>query len=499
MWCYYYYAWWYGYTYCYNGGTCYYNGTDYVCSCNQGWDPTTGCQTVLPCMNVTCYNGGTCMSNGTEYYCLCNAGLDPTTNCQTEINKDPCDDENTGEVQNLALRTSSTPNVGLCDQNLHEKWYKAYGYEMISYDPGSNRCGSKNPIYLTGSIPNDTDVNNLTACLRDQDDACTTNLSVLVKKCDADTIFYLSPTPTCNSTYCFDQVDMSDKATTWTPSSMHISFYMTWTNTATPKPGIVYRCIFRFSTGNLWYKIKWYINDIKVAESEYVQKDSVGIAENTTLTEKYIEAYGVTVIIKTISCWSPRIFCVCGIVVQAGKDIFVINTCPGSIPMMRFYRCNDGLLRATSDISVAYSHRERGKSECADLLKQNVTLRQEYSDIVTVIEANNCPNECSFHGSCVAGNCMCNNGFAAKDCSTNLTAGININGNSDNGFCDTSEGTCEEIEIYGEPFPEDIHPISRFTPFTQGYENGTKIFYPSVKIQGEQQKKLLFYKWHLFI
>lgn len=82
---------------------------------------------------------------------------------------------------------------------------------------------------------------------------------------------------------------------------------------------------------------------------------------------------------------------------------------------------------------------------------------------------------------------MCNNGFAAKDCSTNLTAGININGNSDNGFCDTSEGTCEEIEIYGEPFPEDIHPISRFTPFTQGYENGTKIFYPSVKIQGEQQ------------
>ncbi|KAJ8310096.1 hypothetical protein KUTeg_011961 [Tegillarca granosa] len=263
--CLYYYAWWYGHNYCHNGGTSFYNGTQYICLCNQGWDPTT-----------------------------C---------CQSEINKDPCDDVNT-ELKSLELRTSSTPNIGLCDQNLTEKWYKAYGYEMITRDPGSNRCGSKNPIYLTGTIPNDTDVHNLTACLRDQEDACTTNLSVLVKKCDADTIFYLSPSPTSNSTYCFDQVDMSDKATTWTASSMHMRFNMTWSNTATPKPGIVYRCDFRFSTGNLWYKIKWYINDIKVAESEYVQKDSVGIAENTTLTEKYIEAYGVTIKCSVTAAYS---------------------------------------------------------------------------------------------------------------------------------------------------------------------------------------------------
>ncbi|KAJ8317101.1 hypothetical protein KUTeg_005005 [Tegillarca granosa] len=267
--CYYYVALQSYYFNCENGGTCNYNGTHYECLCNQGWDPTTRCQTVLPCWNVTCYNGGTCMANGTEDYCLCNKGLDPATYCQT------------------------------------------------------------------GSIPNDKDVHNLTACLRDQDNACTTNLSVLVKKCDAYIIFYLSPTPTCNSTYCFD------KASTWTPTSMHISFNMTWTNTGTAKPGIVYRCNFRFSTGSLWYMIKWYINDIKVTESEYVQKDFVGIAENTTLTEKYIATYGVTIKCSVTAVYS--------IMSPPGVE----TKSPG------FYAG----MKTTSDISVAYSHLEREQKE----------------------------------------------------------------------------------------------------------------------------------------
>lgn len=72
---------------------------------------------------------------------------------------------------------------------------------------------------------------------------------------------------------------------------------MTWTYNATYEyvPGIEFKCVFPFSTGNLFYKIRWYIDDIKVAESPIVLAKDIGNVENTTLIEKYINTYGVMV------------------------------------------------------------------------------------------------------------------------------------------------------------------------------------------------------------
>lgn len=71
-----------------------------------------------------------------------------------EVYVDPCDDKKTIELKTLDKRTSTSANIGLCDKNLENKWYKAYGYEMVTDDPGSSKCGSEYPVYLTGACSN---------------------------------------------------------------------------------------------------------------------------------------------------------------------------------------------------------------------------------------------------------------------------------------------------------------------------------------------------------
>ncbi|KAJ8310092.1 hypothetical protein KUTeg_011957 [Tegillarca granosa] len=55
----------------------------------------------------------------------------------------------------------------------------------------------------------------------------------------------------------------------------------------------------------------------------------------------------ITVQAKTTTCWG--VYCFCGIVINAGRDVFMIYVCPDyGVKYDRFIRCEDGLLTASS-------------------------------------------------------------------------------------------------------------------------------------------------------
>lgn len=45
-------------------------------------------------------------------------------------------------------------------------------------------------------------------------------------------------------------------------------------------------------------------------------------------------------------------------------------------------------------------------------------MSKQYFLLITITD--NCPNDCSGHGSCVDGRCACNSGYAGQDCGSRM-------------------------------------------------------------------------------
>ena len=58
--------------------------------------------------------------------------------------------------------------------------------------------------------------------------------------------------------------------------------------------------------------------------------------------------------------------------------------------------------------------------------------------------------------NCLKGNCTCDKGYGGSDCSFDVSSPPTITKLSDDGICDKSEETCEDITLYGHYFLENM-------------------------------------------
>ncbi|XP_033756295.1 uncharacterized protein LOC117339040 [Pecten maximus] len=63
-----------------------------------------------------------------------------------------------------------------------------------------------------------------------------------------------------------------------------------------------------------------------------------------------------------------------------------------------------------------------------------------------------CPNQCSDHGTCVAGVCTCQSGFAGPDCSLTVNEVPIVVPQMSNVVCDTLTQTCTSVMVLGDKF-----------------------------------------------
>lgn len=96
-------------------------------------------------------------------------------------------------------------------------------------------------------------------------------------------------------------------------------------------------------------------------------------------------------------------------------------------------------------------------------------------ELLTDIKANSCPNECSGHGKCTNGTCLCDIPFTSFDCSINGTKPPVMLGIPDKGKCDLNKRKCAETSVIGRNFAETKSLKCRLIPFTIDRNNNTEV------------------------
>ncbi|XP_061171058.1 von Willebrand factor D and EGF domain-containing protein-like [Saccostrea echinata] len=122
---------------------------------------------------------------------------------------------------------------------------------------------------------------------------------------------------------------------------------------------------------------------------------------------------------------------------------------------------NESLVNCINDLSMTGNenlttlHVDTALGQCQAYILLNSTLEKEQPE-VTINIVNLCQNNCSNRGICSRGNCTCDYGFGGSDCSFDTLSPPTITRISDDGLCDKSEESCEDITLYGQYFLENM-------------------------------------------
>lgn len=150
----------------------------------------------------------------------------------------------------------------------------------------------------------------------------------------------------------------------------------------------------------------------------------------------------------------------------------------------------------TGDQNLTQLHLDTALGQCQAYITLNSTLENEQPE-VSMIVINLCPNNCSNRGVCsqgtcswkpsenviakwqiyvaikiklcfwyliqnncqilvIIGNCTCDHGFGGSDCSFDVLSPPTVVRLSDDGVCDKSLESCEDITVYGHYFLENM-------------------------------------------
>ncbi|KAL3871220.1 hypothetical protein ACJMK2_039228 [Sinanodonta woodiana] len=134
------------------------------------------------------------------------------------------------------------------------------------------------------------------------------------------------------------------------------------------------------------------------------------------------------------------------------------------------------------------SSRESMREQCLNEISRNNTFREveEASGIVVEIQKKACPSMCSNRGHCVNGACICDHGYGASDCFTNLHEPPDMIGLLDNGLCDERHVECDQAFVYGETFVEGENLTCRIKSFTMSNQ-GDKTFEKTDYVPAEHE------------
>ncbi|XP_062609644.1 uncharacterized protein LOC134271468 [Saccostrea cucullata] len=113
-------------------------------------------------------------------------------------------------------------------------------------------------------------------------------------------------------------------------------------------------------------------------------------------------------------------------------------------------------VRLTGDENIPSIHIEDALKQCVRLIVFNTTLKTQQPDITNQIQSL-CSNNCSGHGICKEGHCLCDSDFGGSDCSFDVRAPPTILRTSPNETCDMSSSNCSEVLLEGRYFLENIN------------------------------------------
>ncbi|XP_062600782.1 uromodulin-like [Saccostrea cucullata] len=93
----------------------------------------------------------------------------------------------------------------LSDQNLNQQWYKS-NISMPTRCPGLLECGAVYPLWLNGTIPEESDgAVNRTVCRRGRTHCCEKTYDIRIQNCSSFIAYCLLPVTERDERYCFGQ------------------------------------------------------------------------------------------------------------------------------------------------------------------------------------------------------------------------------------------------------------------------------------------------------
>ncbi|XP_050409095.1 uncharacterized protein LOC126824023 isoform X2 [Patella vulgata] len=98
------------------------------------------------------------------------------------------------------------------------------------------------------------------------------------------------------------------------------------------------------------------------------------------------------------------------------------------------------------------------RSQCRYEVDLDPKLQEEEPDKPSIykrVVEIDCVNNCSQHGTCDNGTCICDTGYIAVDCSTNAADRPVLTELEYEGLCDVKNQTCDDIAVFGTTFVEN--------------------------------------------
>jgi len=147
----------------------------------------------------------------------------------------------------------------------------------------------------------------------------------------------------------------------------------------------------------------------------------------------------------------------CADFLGTSKAVQACKGLPGVTVQTALTNCRDDVLYAGDTRSVLL-HLTKIKEDCRHSLMHNTSLwimddvKKKVLPPSTVMDLL-CLNECSGHGQCSRGVCLCAEGWLGHDCSVDVSAPPRVNNLGNNGLCDVRNSPCRDLVVSGDNFP----------------------------------------------
>ncbi|XP_035688112.1 von Willebrand factor D and EGF domain-containing protein-like [Branchiostoma floridae] len=124
-------------------------------------------------------------------------------------------------------------------------------------------------------------------------------------------------------------------------------------------------------------------------------------------------------------------------------------------------------IKFTEDLRIAAAHVDTMKAACTDIAYQNVSLYEVGDDGVAVppmaVRENLCPADCSQHGDCVNGSCVCFEPYTSADCSLVKGSPPVVRFIPNHGLCDIRRRPCRKTSIIADGLIESENLTCKIT------------------------------------
>jgi len=159
----------------------------------------------------------------------------------------------------------------------------------------------------------------------------------------------------------------------------------------------------------------------------------------------------------------------CGEFIQSSEIVQRCRGLPGVEVKLSLQNCRNDVLYA-GDTRYAMLHLDQIKEDCRHTVTRNTSLWARDpvhsfplppQDIVDFL----CLNDCSGHGQCSKGVCLCADGWVGSDCSVDIMSGPRVANLGNNGLCDVRSKPCRNLVVSGDNFADNPDLVCHFEIF----------------------------------